>query len=523
MTIATLTPARPRSHQPRRSRAPTPRHTTEHIEGRYRPIPARTLAMAAWLYREGHITLRALRCFFAACEMAERRRYAKTREAKKHQRFTLEELSRLVGGRGSASAQRELAKDVRGLAEVGLVTIAPNAITFAKATDTPAVGEGSGEAFSAFLEAFSGLSRPIPIPRRLLRALAAGFRRTDTFYVIGALLRSVFWKKQEGHITIDGRMKASWVAQTFGISLRGAKEARAHLIEIGWLTPLDSAHWLERKYGAHAAINIHWTPANDAAGEPSTDAPTDLPTETVDNSAGQAAEAAGGSAPQTLDSEGQSAPLWLDKKTPPRRDLNTRKLGTTAPGPSGASSAKGFDQKSQAPAKGEDPKPRVPTIRDVRPGDLKDPEALQELYRQAVAARLACSSRAGELDFFALAHRALTRGHRPGALFISNLKQSRTHFITTADEEAGRAMLNALRDGPVIRSSVYAKTPKRELSDEHAFVELCIRGAKRHRSLEPYALARHARGWSREQWDLAEATYTQAQTAQWCTDEEFYG
>ena len=523
MTIATLAPARPKPQPPRRSREPAPRHTTEHIEGRYRPIPARTLAMAAWLYREGHITLRALRCYFAACEMAERRRYAKTREAKKHQRFTLEELSRLVGGRGSASAQRELAKDVRRLAEVGLVTIAPNAITFAKSTDTPAVGEGSAEAFSAFMEAFSCLSRPVPVPRRLLRALAAGFRRTDTFYVIGALLRSVFWKKQEGHITIDGRMKTSWVAQTFGISLRGAKEARAHLIEIGWLKPLASAHWLERKYGAHAAINIHWTPANDGGAEPSTDAPTDLSPETVDNPVEHTKGPELGSAPQTPESEGQSAPLWLDKKTPLKRDLNTRKLGATAPDPSGASNAKDSDQTHRGASNDRNSKRRAPTIRDVQVHDLKDPEALQELYRQAIAAGIACSSGAGELDFFALASRALTRGRRPGALFISNLKRGRSHFITTADEEAGRRMLSELRDGPVIRSSVYAKTPKRTLSEDQTFVELCIRSAKRHRKLQPYDLARHAKGWTRKQWDCAEASYQQAQAAQWCTDEEMYG
>ena len=90
----------------------TARHTTEHIQGRFRPIQARELAIAAWLLSEGHLTLRQLRCYFALHEMAERRRY--TRRAERPL-FTIEELSRLVGGRGSATALSALRTDLRRL------------------------------------------------------------------------------------------------------------------------------------------------------------------------------------------------------------------------------------------------------------------------------------------------------------------------------------------------------------------------------------------------------------------------
>ena len=275
--------------------------------------------------------------------------------------------------------------------------------------------------------------------------------------------------------------------------------------------------WLRNKYGTHVVVNVDWKP-----GDESPVANEVLVENTGTAPVGEGSSAGGSSTPQVKNAGGSSTPD-LDRSASSTRNLNTRRLEAEAPDPAGVSRTKGLDQKRQGAAKHQDPKHGAPNIRDVTVQNLKDPKALQELYRQAVAIGIACSSGVGELNFFALANRALTRGHRPGALFISNLKKSRTHFITIADEEAGRRMLLELREGPSVRSSVYATTPQRRLSEEEEFVELCIRGAKRHRALEPFALARHARGWTREQWDRAEASYNQTQVAQWYTGEEIYG
>ncbi len=79
MTTATLERApQARPARPRRPYKQITGHYEERIEGRYRAIPARQLALAWWCLMEGHISPRALRVFFAAHEMAEQRRYGRT-------------------------------------------------------------------------------------------------------------------------------------------------------------------------------------------------------------------------------------------------------------------------------------------------------------------------------------------------------------------------------------------------------------------------------------------------------------
>ncbi|MFT5291497.1 MAG: hypothetical protein ACI82F_003579 [Planctomycetota bacterium] len=100
------------------------------------------------------------------------------------------------------------------------------------------------------------------------------------------------------------------------------------------------------------------------------------------------------------------------------------------------------------------------------------------------------------------------------------VKNNRTAFITTADEEVGRRMLNELRDGPQkLRST--GKRPERRLSEEERIVEVCLQQAKRMRGLEGFDLARRAKGWTREEWERVEASYNQTQAQQWITEDEF--
>ena len=249
MTTATLdaapgvtAPPPPRSPRPpgrtAHRRGPA-RHTVQHIQGRFRPITAGLLAAAAWLYATNRITRRQLRVYLAAHEMAERRRYAKRETAKERPVYRLEELAALVGGQGSPSALRALSADVSALARTGLVVIEDHAIRFGKSPRALAVGEGCGAELEAFLGKLPSLERAVPVPRRLLRALAGGFGRAETLYVLAFLVRAVFWKKREGHITVDGRMKGSWVAETFALSRRAVTGARQRLIELGWIRPLE--------------------------------------------------------------------------------------------------------------------------------------------------------------------------------------------------------------------------------------------------------------------------------------------
>jgi hypothetical protein len=159
-------------------------------------------------------------------------------------------------------------------------------------------------------------------------------------------------------------------------------------------------------------------------------------------------------------------------------------------------------------------------LQDVRYEDLLSDAGLQELYRQACAQGLAENGEAGLADFFALANRAVTRGHRPGALFMWLLKGRRLDFITQADEEAAWRRVRALRDGTrgEARSGFGGggeRSRPRQLTPEEQTVETVILTAKRLGIRDPFIVAQRVKGWSRETWEEACLRYQAAQCQRW--------
>lgn len=490
MTTATHPQAPGRGSQ--RTGPPQFTRTSEQaIDGRYRPIPTHQLAIAWWLHHSGQITRRQLRIYFAAHEMAEQRRYTSP-ERQGCVRYRLEQLKRLVGGRGSTTADRDLSADVKRLRNLGLVAITEESITFATSIEQIQI-EDDLDTFWDFFRALPNRRRSVPVPRRTLRALAAGFSRGATAYMLAALIRSVFWHKRRGgggEYNIDGRTKGSWVAETFGISRRAVTEARAHLIELGWLEPLETTQWALNRWGVHDVVNVHWAPANDT------------------NS--------GESASPLAENSGESASP-INRSSLPTEDSKTRKLGAQHPSPSGDYNSS-TQKKGSRKRAGRSARPTgKPNIHDVRPEYLNDPEALGELRAQAIELGFTFEGDSGELDFFALANRALTRGHRPGALFFDLISKHRTTFITIADEDAARTRLRELREGPDTRDDGGGEThfaPK-PLSSEARIVEICLQVARQRRIEDPFRVTRHhpdAKGWTRDQWDDAYLRYRHEQT-----------
>lgn len=514
MTTVTTHPQAPGGGSKRTGPPQFTRTSEQAIDGRYRPITTHQLAVAWWLHQTGRITRRQLRIYFAAHEMAEQRRYAGP-ERRGHARYRLRQLKRLVGGRGSQSADRDLSADVKRLRDLGLVTITERSITFASSIEQIRI-EDDLAGFRDFFQALPNRRRSVPVPRRTLRALAAGFSRGVTAYMLAALIRSVFWQRQPGgggEYTTDGRTKGSWVAYTFGLSRRAVTDARAHLIALGWLETREAPQWALNKWGVHDVVNVHWSPAN---AEPDH-------TDPVDNPAVGEGGGSGESATPPAEKSGGSASPCLNRSALSTRDSNleTRKLGAQAPSPAGdciSSIRKAGSRKRQGRSAGPTGKPN---IRDIRSEDLKNPEALRKLRSQAVALGFRFGSESGELDFFALANRALTRGHRPGALFFDLISKHRTSFITIADEEAARTRLRELREGPDTRSDRGGERHCSEpapLSPEAQIVAICLQVARKHRVEDPFHVTRHypdAKDWTREQWDDAYLRYRHEQTCRW--------
>lgn len=465
------------------------------IAGRFRRITTQQIALAWWLHQAGHITRRQLRLWFAAHEMAERRRYTsddRTRPTKPH--YRLEEVRSLVGGRTSPTAERDLRADLRHLAATGLVSVDATTIRFAERAEDLS-NEIDLTGFWDFFRQLPNRQRTVPVPRRTLRALAAGLRRAETAYVLAALIRSVFWHKETKRYRTDGRTKLSWISQVFGISRRAVTDARARLIELGWIQPLEAPQWALNRWGVHEAVQVDHTLQEAPERE------SDLMQSASTCPVGEGS-AAGQSASPSVDLEAGSASLYLNRSSSSTRNQENRTLGGSAPGPSGLSLAKRIPKKRK--------KSQAPSLRDIQSEDLGRPEAVSALRAQALERGFRFAGEAGEIDFFALAHRARVRGARPGALFFDLIANHRVEFITLADEEAARAQLRELREGPTVRSEdprTRVAQPKPELSMESRIVGACLEAARVHGFQDPFRVAQMGKGWTRQQWDDAHLRY----------------
>jgi hypothetical protein len=216
-------------------------------KGGYQLIPAVQLALAWWCYREKLIRLVDLRVWFAAWEMRARRC---RRPAARPGRFGLEELERLTG-----LSARRLADALRRLEAARLLGWSPSAVEFPALPGTVPLPDRA--AFARFLDRIPNYGRRVPVPRRTLRLLAGGARPALIATILGHLVRCLYLR--QGKCSARGRVKASWIADTFGVGLRRVKEARRQLIAMGWLIPLAADQWALNRWGAHVRINLDWS------------------------------------------------------------------------------------------------------------------------------------------------------------------------------------------------------------------------------------------------------------------------
>jgi hypothetical protein len=496
-----LTPARPTFKGAQAARKPSVGVWANHIEGRYRPIPVHQVAMAWFCYKAGHISFRQFRVVMAAHEMRERRNYAKPEgKADRKPLYGLDELKSLVGGRGSATADAALSGDLRHLARVGLMTMTQHEIRFAAKAEQLGI-EDAGE-FRVMLEKLPHPRRSVPVPRRVLRALAGGFTAGMAAVTLAVLIRSVFWHKDGGGggesgaaFRIDGRTKRDWIADVFGVTPRTVTEARARLIELGWLIPLDTPQYLLNRYGAYDAINPGW---NSAEAE-------------HDGEEKNGCDTAGSSSPGA-DSVGESSSPSSNQNTSPTGNQN-QKLCPGA-GPAGVSRTSTGKKGKGGRSTGAGA--NAPNIRDIRSEDLADIGRLLQLHDQAIRIGIAGSGEAGRLDFLALAERARMHGRRAGALFFWLLRERKTEFITqAAEDEAARrfkAHRYATTDGRAgsaiaeCRGGVQDQIGEEQATHDEQVVRVCQQVGHRC-GVDSFRIAAETKGWTLAQWERALAGY----------------
>lgn len=433
--------------------------------GGFRFITVTQLIMAWWAYREGLIGLQDLRAWFACHEALSRRC---TLERGRKPNFTFAEIRAITGGGGGEAQTRAC---IRRLAAAGLLSWSPSKIDLATSPEQLRVEELEG--FWRLLEAVPNNRRKVPVPRTALQLLAGGARRGVIATVLGHLLRGVFYRS--GLCCPNGAVKASWIAETFGVGEATVKHARAHLVALELLQPQETPQWVMNRNGRWFRWNLDW------------ERPAAL--RIVDNSDAVPLE----STPPHPDSD----PI----PTPPESDweLSTR-AKNQKPGcarPSGVSNSKGEEIGN-------------PSLHHVVREDLDDTGRLLKLFDQATRSQFVDGGHRDQLRFVGAAEHARTIGSvNPPGLFAWLIRNRRWEFITDGDEDAAnRRIKQHLYGGSQERRSekpVPRRNPQEELSEDARFVR-AARQLFRQRGIrqDPLLVVRRERpDWTRERWDAA--------------------
>ena len=337
-------------------------HENTKIAGGYRLIPAWQLAAVWFLQITGRLRIADVRAYMA-CHEAIARRCAVTPGTPLN--FTLDEIRRLTGGE-----ERRVKASIARLEAAGVLTFSESAITFARELPASSLPP---EKFAAFLARFPNHKRLLPVPRRILRLMAGGARRSLIATILGHLLWGLYGSPArdagQGGFRATGRVKCSWIAETFGIDLRRVKQARRELIELGWLIPEESRQWQLNRYGARFQINLGW----ERSAQPTVTQATVPPSEKAPVAEVPVAELP----PPPAEFRPILPPPESNKKLPSGSYKNQK---PASGGPAGFQTPQ---TKTDSPQAAATPKAE-PTLRNILPADLKETDRLFELHAQAV-------------------------------------------------------------------------------------------------------------------------------------------
>ncbi|MCC6393526.1 MAG: hypothetical protein IT167_23195 [Bryobacterales bacterium] len=353
-----------------------------HLQDGYKLIRAEQLAGAVAAFSKRKISFRSFRAYVACLELLAIReaadRSATVRGRNRQRLFRRAEVEALLRLPEGMSVSRELSS----LTKAELLRFSDTGIE---------LGTGTLENFDlASLIGSRGGKRLIPVPRQVLRFLASCTRPALAKTIVAYLLRGLSLDRS-GQMRSAGTVKISWICKTCRISERAARSARAALIQLGWITK-DTGSFQRKlnRDGAYFVINASWR------------------------------RVANQSAPREPEKCTQSAPPREKQETP---------YGSK-------------NQKSAFAASGvRTERSRPATLRDIQPEDLKKPERLEKLYREAVSAGWIEHSEASVRNFVCAALRATRTGGRVGAIFVGIVRKRLWHHISHEQEDRALAVL----------------------------------------------------------------------------------
>lgn len=251
-----------------------------------------------------------------------------------------------------------------------------------------------------------GGKRLVPVPRQVLKYLAKCNRPAVAKTVVAYLVRGLALERT-GRIRSAGTVKISWICKLCQISERAARAARAELIRQGWITK-DTGSFQRKlnRDGAYFVINPAWR------------------------------RVVRRSAPLTPKNCTESAPPMKIPETP----YGSKNQKAARPQRAAARLVTGVCEANEGNIH------EAPSLRNIKPEDLKRLSRLKVLYAQATAANWLGRSEANLRNFIAAAVRATRVEGDPVRIFVGIVRKALWHHLTSADEERAIAALKRERD-----------------------------------------------------------------------------
>jgi hypothetical protein len=414
------------------------------------------LSMVWWAYQRHFIHLKDLRVWFAAQELVARRCQLHETQTP---HYGIDELRKLVAGRGGEG------DSVRRLEQVGLLEWSSSHIRFAREPEDLRLNDVSS--LHEMLAGIQNNRRKVPVPRQVVRFIAAPSKRCVIATILGHLLRCLYY--QVGECVSGGFCKASWIAEVFSVDLRNVKASRKFLAEeLGLLEFVPTPQSLLNRFGQKVLINLFWNGS------------------TVDKSIHESSEL-------------PPPEAQIGTGLPPREEH--KKLLR--------------EYKYQKPVRGgqssgvlETTKTEKPSLKHIVPEDLTDTARLLALFEEAQGKSIIGGSESERLTFVATAERARLRAitNAPG-LFAELVRQRLWHFITQDDEDRAHTRLQAHFYGSRGEGRPQAlSSPPPSLSKDALFVsDVCAR-LQRSGVLEDAfsVVSRELPEWTKERWESAQ-------------------
>ena len=426
------------------------------IEGGY--VQVRTWEMAAvWTsYAGGLLQALDIRVWLSAMEMATRRAAASVGE-RSTPRFTLRELQGLVGAGVRAPRLRAALRRLEGL---GLVRMRRGTLAFARSLEDVRLADLAP--VLRMLELLPPKRGWFPLPRRILRVLAAGVKKGVLATVLGQSAFCLY--RNGGAWSEEGSVKASRLAAAFGLSERSIFRAREHLVEVRFLAPVaGQPMWHRKRFGQKYAVNAAWS---------------------------------------------RELPL---RELSPEADLSTGCLsGLPYQAPSLREEKKHQELAQRAEASGVlegNRKEQEPTWRNIKPEDLRTTERRLGLYASALRAGALLQGEGSKLNFLAACERAFHRGtENPCGLLRWLVERNGCRFVSNDEEETARRALKAFEGRDLGGGGGGTQISQASgLSPDGRFARELTRTLQRRGVFEdPFPhLARMRPEWTRERWERA--------------------